>query len=208
MSDYLSALHGATVHRRRVRRLATLLAELLPPDACVLDVGCGDGQLGALLIHLRPDLTLEGVDVLVRSQTLIPVRWYDGQTLPVASKAVDVVLLVDVLHHCDDPQALMRDCDRVARQAILIKDHLADGMFAAPLLRFMDWVGNAGHGVALPYNYWRLPQWHDAWTRLGWTIRSWKQDLALYPNPADWIFGRDLHFLAELAPRSAADGAP
>lgn len=207
MSSHLTALHGVSVHRRRVRRLAALLATLLPSGAHVLDVGCGDGQLGALLMQLRPDLTLEGVDVLVRSQTHIPVRWFDGQTLPIGSKGADVVLLVDVLHHCENPLALMQDCDRAARRAIVIKDHLADGMLAVPLLRFMDWVGNAGHGVALPYNYWRLQQWHDAWTGLGWTPRSWKQNLALYPKPADWIFGRELHFLADLAPRGAPGGA-
>lgn len=206
MTDPLSALHGATVHRRRVRRLSTLLSGLMPPGAGILDVGCGDGQIGAALMQLRPDLRVEGVDVLVRPRTQIPVRPFDGRTLPMADNSVDAVLLVDVLHHCDDPMALLRECDRVARKAIVIKDHLADRPLAVPVLRLMDWVGNAGHGVSLPYNYWRLAQWESAWCALGWTLRDWNEDLAIYPGPADWVFGRGLHFIAGLAPGHAPGG--
>src|SRR5690606_11978895 len=128
-------------------------------SATVVDVGCGDGQLGALLQQARPDIALKGVDVLVRPNTFIPVSPFDGHRLPFDDDSVGAVLLVDVLHHCDDPTGLLRDCARVARDAIIIKDHLADGFLAVPTLRVMDFVGNAGHGVALPYNYWTREQW-------------------------------------------------
>jgi SAM-dependent methyltransferase len=196
MTNVLSGLHAATVHQRRVRRLAALVSELMPTRAQVLDVGCGDGRLGALLMQMRPDVTLQGIDVLVRPQTLIPVRAFDGVSIPLQTKSVDVVLLVDVLHHCDAQIELLRECGRVARHAVTIKDHLADGWAAKTLLRFMDWVGNAGHGVALPYSYWRRSQWQSAFADLEWTVDSWRQNLSLYPLPADWLFGRDLHFLA------------
>jgi SAM-dependent methyltransferase len=203
MSQRLQAIHAEVVHRRRVRRLAALTAVLLPPNAKVLDVGCGDGQLGALLLHLRPDLVLEGVDVMMRPQAPISVSWFDGRKLPFESKSVDAILLIDVLHHCDDAMALLADCERVARESVIIKDHLADGFLSVPMLRFMDWVGNASHGVALPYNYWTRQQWHDAFALFDWNICNWKQDLAIYPLPADWIFGRNLHFLTQLSPVSA-----
>ncbi|MCB1600665.1 MAG: class I SAM-dependent methyltransferase [Xanthomonadales bacterium] len=202
MTDPLSAVHSATVHKRRVRRLATLLSALLPANARVLDVGCGDGQLGAMLLQLRTDLTLEGLDVLVRPHTRIAVREFDGRTLPMADDSVDVVLLIDVLHHCEVQVELLRECGRVARHSVTIKDHLVDGFLSWPLLRFMDWVGNAGHGVALPYNYWRKQQWQHTLASLGWSVDSWQQDLAIYPRAADWIFGRNLHFLARCRPAS------
>jgi 2-polyprenyl-3-methyl-5-hydroxy-6-metoxy-1,4-benzoquinol methylase len=44
----LDRVHGNLVHGRRVRVLAEWLARLLPQNAKVLDVGCGDGLLAQI----------------------------------------------------------------------------------------------------------------------------------------------------------------
>ena len=62
----------------------------------------------------------------------------------------------------------------------------------------MDWVENARHYVALPYNYWTLAEWHGVFDKLGLVIQYWESNLNLYPFPADLIFGRSLHFVAAL----------
>ncbi len=93
---------------------------------------------------------------------------------------------------------LLREARRVARHAVLIKDHTRDGLLAGPTLRFLDWVGNAPHGVALPYNYWRERQWRESFERIGLTPSVWRNRLGLYPPGASWIFGRSLHFIARL----------
>ena len=65
--------------------------------------------------------------------------------------------------------------------------------------RFMDWIGNAHHGVVLPYNYWPQNKWFEAFSALRLRIDVLKQDLKLYNLPADWFFGRSLHFVARVA---------
>ena len=65
-------------------------------------------------------------------------------------------------------------------------------------LRFMDWVGNARFGVALPYNYLTEQQWQHAWRELGLEPDRLLTELGLYPAPANWIFGARLHFIALL----------
>ena len=60
---------------------------------------------------------------------------------------------MDVLHHADDAAKVMAEAGRVARKHIIIKDHLTDGFLNEPVLKFMDYVGNKRHGVALPYYY-------------------------------------------------------
>jgi SAM-dependent methyltransferase len=194
----VSEVHGRYVHSRRVRVLGRLLAELLPPQARVLDVGCGDGRLSRLIGDLRPDIAIEGVDVLVRGETEISVTWFDGRNLPMADASFDAVVCADVLHHAEDPLLLLSEMQRVAGQALVIKDHTLNGPLAGPTLRFMDRVGNARHGVALPYHYWTREQWLAACRQLGLKIDDWTSDLKLYPRPADWIFGRSLHFVARL----------
>jgi SAM-dependent methyltransferase len=163
-----------------------------------LDVGCGDGRLAHGILQKRRDVEIRGVDVLVRTHTQIPVDRFDGQAIPYGDAGVDVVMCVDVLHHTQDPMVLLREAARIARTAIVIKDHLCDGLFAGPTLRLMDRVGNARHGVALPYSYWPRQRWLQAFRTLGLTIAAWMTDLRLYPQPASWIFDRSLHFISRL----------
>jgi len=167
----------------------------MPPSAGVLDVGCGDGSLAAGLVARRPDLTVRGIDVLLRQETAIPVTLFDGERIPAEDASADVVMFVDVLHHTHDPMVLLREAKRVSRRGIVIKDHFRDGLLANETLRFMDWVGNAHHGVALPYNYWSSQQWNEGFGRLGLNPAKQILELGLYPFWANWLFGRRLHFV-------------
>lgn len=200
MRKLVGALHAPLVFDRRTRVLSGELAALLPPGASVLDVGCGDGTISAMIGTARPDASIHGVDVMLRPQTRIPVEVFDGRTLPSADKSVDVVMFVDVLHHTDDPMVLLREAARVARKMVLLKDHTRDGLLAGARLRFMDWVGNAPHGVVLPYNYWSEGQWLAGFEALGLTVEAWRSEIGLYPFPVSLVFGRGLHCIVALTP--------
>ena len=194
----LAKIHESFIHTRRVRVLATLIAELLPPGARVLDVGCGDGRMALEIQRLRPDAQIEGLDVFVRPQTLVPVTAFDGVHLPYPDRSWDVVLFVDVIHHAAEQEDLLREAARVAGKHLILKDHLLQGWLAGPTLRFMDRQGNSRHGVALPYHYWTPQQWREVFSRLNMAPGVWKERLGLYPLPLSWFFGRNLHFLARL----------
>jgi SAM-dependent methyltransferase len=194
----IDRLHGSLVHNRRVEVLTRHFVPLIPPNASLLDVGCGDGLLAASIAQRRSDVTISGIDIAAREHTHIPVRTFDGATIPLPDKVVDAVLLVDVLHHTADPLVLLREARRVARRLILLKDHTRNGFLAGQTLRVMDWIGNACHGVPLPYNYWTRDQWQRAIGELGLDVSSWKTELDLYPKPAKWVFERSLHFIAAL----------
>ena len=192
----LDLVHERGVLPRRAIRLATLLAGLIPQQASVLDVGSGDGRIDELLLEKRQDIKIQGVEVSARAQSSFPVTNFDGQTLPFGAKSFDVVMFVDVLHHTDDPIVLLREAIRVARKSIVLKDHVLTGLLAGMRLRFMDYVGNARHGVALPFNYWSDRQWAEMERVLGLNNRMKVRKLDLYPWPADWVFGAGLHFIA------------
>jgi SAM-dependent methyltransferase len=192
----LDAVHERAVLQRRVVRLAKLLSDFLPLNANVLDVGSGDGQISALLLLERPDLSIEGVDLAVRENTGIPVKQFDGAVLPYPDASFDTVMFVDVLHHTNDPLVLLREAARVARKSVVLKDHTREGIGAGLRLRFMDYVGNARHGVALPFNYFTLKQWKDAEHRVGLSKAKEITKLDLYSRPAEYVFGAKLHFVA------------
>jgi SAM-dependent methyltransferase len=194
----VGVLHNKLVSNRRVEILASWFGELLAPRVRVLDVGCGDGLISAVLQSKRPDIRVQGIDVLARAQTHIPVEMFDGLHFPVANASFDVVLFSDVLHHTTNPTILLREAFRVATRHVLIKDHYREGFAANARLRFMDWVGNSRCGVALPYNYWTERQWRAVWQEIALQPEHLVTRLGLYPKPADWVFGARLHFIALL----------
>lgn len=197
-SSTVGILHERLVFGRRVGILSDWFAKLVPKGARVLDVGCGDGLISAVLQSKRPDLLVRGIDVLARAQTHIPVELFDGSRIPFDDRSFDVVLFSDVLHHTDDPTVLLREAWRVAKDSVLLKDHNRNGIAAGLRLRFMDWVGNARFGVSLPYNYWTENQWQKAWQEIGLEPEELVTRLGLYAPPANWVFGAQLHFMVRL----------
>ncbi|MEM9271161.1 MAG: class I SAM-dependent methyltransferase [Pseudomonadota bacterium] len=192
--------HETMVFERRVSVLIETLSARMPNKASLLDVGTGDGQIAKAIAERADCSEVRGIDVMVRPHTHIPVDVFDGTGLPLEDKSVDVVTFVDVLHHTEDPFVLLSEAARVARQAVILKDHLSENLLDHATLRLMDWVGNAPHGVVLPYNYASRATWMDWFDKAGLDIASFETRIPLYPAPLSWIFGRKLHFIARLSP--------
>jgi SAM-dependent methyltransferase len=193
-------VHRSLVLQRREEVLARTIARMLPDDVeTALDVGCGDGVIASAVAAERPGLRFEGVEVLDRKTCQIPYRLFDGKTLPFPDGHVDYVEVVDVLHHTDDIDHLVRECARVSRKYVLIKDHLWDNRLDFATLRFMDWVGNRSYGVNLIYNYQKKEQWLRILALAGLEITDWREEIGLYPFPFNLVFERRKHFVALLA---------
>ncbi|MFY0693372.1 MAG: class I SAM-dependent methyltransferase [Paracoccaceae bacterium] len=190
--------HRVLVFNRRKHVLVQGLGTFLAGNTDIMDVGTGDGSIARALADQLGDVTITGIDILVRPHTEIEVTAFDGKTIPNSDKSVDAVTFVDVLHHCDNPQDLLNEAARVSRNHVVIKDHLAETAFDHLVLRFMDWVGNAPHGVALPYEYAPLEVWHTRFREAGLEVEQFTTDLGLYPWPFSLVFGRKLHFLVRL----------
>lgn len=195
--------HEKLVFNRRVQVLVEQIGALLPQGSEMLDVGTGDGQIAKMVGEQQVGTTVTGIDIMERETTHIPVTLFDGTTIPMDDNSVDVVTFVDVLHHTDDPQVLISEASRVARKFVIIKDHLSENALDHITLRAMDWVGNAPHGVVLPYNYAPRRDWDNWFETAGLETDKFVTAIPLYPAPLSWIFGRKLHFIARLDPIAA-----
>jgi SAM-dependent methyltransferase len=196
--SWIGAWHHAFVFQRRTRVLAEILAKHIPQGTSVLDIGCGDGSIGSLIAQLRPDITIQGVEFLVRPECKIECRAFDGASLPFPDGAFDVCVFVDVLHHTQDPAILLREAARVSRSLVLLKDHLDENIVDDLTLRLMDWVGNRPHGVTLTYNYQSRKQWLEYFSSCGLAETVWTTHVPLYPPPVSLVAGRSLHFVTLL----------
>lgn len=201
MAAFLSAvkaLHGRFVLRRRFRVLAHVLAEHITSPASVLDIGCGPGTIARLIQERKPSISIRGLEIAARPACLIDFDLYDGRKFPQPDASVDVCMFVDVLHHTDRIEELVRESCRVSRRYVLIKDHLSENWLDDLILRLMDWVGNRPHEVALPYNYLSRQKWDGLFRACHLRVRAWRTQVPLYPFPFNLLFGRQLHFIALL----------
>jgi SAM-dependent methyltransferase len=194
----MGSWHRALLFERRTRVLAETLAAQIPRDASVLDIGCGDGAIGCLIAKLRPDISIQGVEFLVRPECKIECRAFDGSSLPFPDGSFDLCLFVDVLHHTPEPGILLREAARVSSSCVLLKDHLDENIFDHVILRFMDWVSNRPHGVALTYNYQSRKEWEALFLKCGLAEANWTARVPLYPPPVSLLAGRGLHFVSLL----------
>jgi len=194
----LRRLHTGLVAGRRARALANLLAAELDPAASVLDVGCGDGTIATLIAAQLPGVKIHGLEVAARPSCSIEYQLFDGTNIPHPANSYDVCMFVDVLHHTDDPRLVLAEAARVSRKYLLIKEHLSENAFDFWTLKFMDWMGNRPHGVAMTYNYKSRAEWKDIFSTCGLQVRDWNESVRIHVFPLNLFFGRGLHVIALL----------
>ena len=195
---WIKHLHGPLVLQRRIQVLANMLAPQIPWNASVLDVGCGDGAVGSLIARIRPDISIQGVEIMARPDCQIACTLFDGVGLPFPDCSFDGCLFVDVLHHSQDIRALLHEAVRVSRAFVLLKDHLSENFLDNLTLGLMDWVGNRPYGVRNQYNFQGRKQWTAGFKECGLTETSWTTRVPLYPALFNHVFGRHLHFISML----------
>ena len=87
----------------------------------VLDVGAGNCILCQELGRRGYDVNPVDVENLSFVNEIVPVA-SNGTTLPFADDSFDVALVITVLHHALDPDALLGEVKRVARRIIVIEE--------------------------------------------------------------------------------------
>ncbi len=145
----------------------------LPRDAStMLDVGCGDGAVGAAMMERCGGLTVTGIEVQEFPETQIPIRLYDGTRIPFPDASFDIVTATDVLHHTADMRVILREMARVSRKWVIIKDHTVYGLPSRLWISAIDFVTNVPFGIPCEYNYPTLDEWHAHFEAVGLRIAS------------------------------------
>jgi SAM-dependent methyltransferase len=95
--------------------LAALKRELASFNGLVLDVGCGHKPYRGLLLSPPSRASAYiGVDLPGNPYSTPDLEW-DGAALPRPDASVDSVLLTEVLEHCPEPGAVLKEVWRVLR---------------------------------------------------------------------------------------------
>ena len=159
------------------RQLASQLVSLCEDGARILDVGCNDGHVAALMVERKPSLKIVGVDVQADKPAMIERRVYDGRNLPFPDDSFDVAMVNDVLHHITDMGALLKEMARVSKRYIIIKDHQKLGFFSHIWLSLADYLGNVPYGIPCVFNYKSLREWKHLFNELNLKLVSDQEKL-------------------------------
>ena len=196
--------HHRAVHVPRVRRVAGALARAIGGAESVLDVGCGDGTVARHVAAAVGATRVAGVDVKVRPDVAIEVTAYDGLHLPFEDDAFEAVLIADVLHHCVEPLAVLREALRVARRVVAVKDHFRFGAISNGILYAMDRVGNAAPGVHVTGTYFSPSEWIELVHAAGGHVARLEWPLQIHDYPFRLVTGDELQFAAAVLPLGGA----
>jgi len=140
------------------RKDMELIAELVPPGSRVLDLGCGTGELLALLRDTRQcsgyGIEIDDANVLActkRGVNVIQLNLEEGLAI-FEDKSFDVVLQLDTMQHLRNTERMLRETARVGRVGIVSFPNFAHW---ANRLRVAS--GRMPVTKALPYEWYNTP---------------------------------------------------
>ncbi len=153
-----------------------MLGEHIGRGDTALDVGCETGHLCKYLAEMH-GATATGIDV--HDARTIPIEFsvFDGKSIPFPDKAFDHVVLSFVLHHCNDPMGLIKECRRVARRSIIAFEDLPETRLGKLLTAIHIGLFKAAY---------RLESAGDYRAALGWLDDS-AANVVKTPLPLDWF---------------------
>jgi SAM-dependent methyltransferase len=101
----------------------------------VLDFGAGRGDF-LKLVGQDMGVEIIGIDIIDYADDDVDVLMFDGQTIPLPDKSVDVGMVAFVLHHTTDHPAAIRELMRVCRKRIVVFE---DTFFTPWQWAFVAW---------------------------------------------------------------------
>jgi SAM-dependent methyltransferase len=175
--------------RRRLeaRRLLSWCAGL-PPDARILDIGCGDGfHLGLLQEFGRKGWTVEGVDAdkkAVEAATKRKLKVHHGtvQQLEQTGRTYHLAILIQTIEHVDNPRQVLESICRILTpggRLVVVTDNVET-------LDFRLFGGRHWGGYHFP-RHWNLFS-KETLSKLAESAGFEVEEMATILSPVNWTY--------------------
>jgi SAM-dependent methyltransferase len=167
------------IYETGAKRMCSDCQDFIERGCRILDLGCGSG-IAALKFRDFFEAEVVGADIQDDRIVNIPFKIFDGKTLPFKNDSFDITLMNYVLHHCTDPERLLKEAKRVSRKIIIFED-LPEGFFAklrCKLHQLTFFGGGRGK-----FNFKTSKEWESLFQRLNFKIIAKKRVFADF----DWL---------------------
>jgi len=129
-----------------------------------IEIGSGPGSV--LSVMRKQNYYVDGLDIADNSfhDDLRPLV-YNGRDMPFPKGAYDTALLLTVLHHTSDPEAILREAARIAKRIVIIED-VYDNRVMEWLTKGFDSLMNLEF-IGHPHSNRADAQWMETFAGLG-----------------------------------------
>lgn len=142
-----------------------------------IDIGSGNGMVAHYLQEKKYQITaLDVADLSIHKN--IKTIVYDGQKMPFKNKEFNTGLILTVLHHTDNPEAILKEAQRVCKRLIIIED-IYNNIIQQYMTYAMDTIVNFGHSN-MTYQNKNDIEWKTTFKQLGLKVVSEKQKSVLF----------------------------
>ncbi|MDO8639312.1 MAG: class I SAM-dependent methyltransferase, partial [bacterium] len=148
----------------------------------IIDIGCGSGTVVKLFKDFFKTEVI-GADVKDNRVYPVPFKLINGQNLPFTDNYFDVALIIFVLHHIKDFQALLGEAKRVAKTIIIYED-IPEGFLAKLVCSIHIFFSSRNKlypSVSNLYSFKTRQQWRDIFNFLGLSVISEKRMKRPFP---------------------------
>jgi ubiquinone/menaquinone biosynthesis C-methylase UbiE len=135
-------------------------------EGAVIDIGAGRCLIGREIEKNNKNAKVTSVDVIDLNETDMELIIYDGKNLPFKADSFDSAMIAYVLHHCDDPVAVLKEAIRVCKGNIVIFEDIDVDITE----RVADFVANKVFNhkdINMTYNFKSKQEWLGVFKSLG-----------------------------------------
>jgi len=176
-------------YRKAGRGMCKDCADFISNNSKLLDLGCGSGIVGKEFERYFGSEIL-GIDIIDNRIEVIPFRKYEGDNLSFLNDdSFDAVLINFVLHHCKNPEELLKESKRVSNNIIILYENLPEGIISK-LMCFIHGVSFAKLFQKNSENgrFFTKKEWEDIFSRLGLKVVHSKKVSAWFNPMKEHLF--------------------
>lgn len=101
---------------------ARSVRNIIGGQAFILDIGSGIGRLAEAMKLEMPEAKIYCTDIENYGRSDAPFVVSRGNALPFSKNSFDATIIFYVLHHVDDPEAILREAKRVSRGKVIVQE--------------------------------------------------------------------------------------
>lgn len=160
-----------TALESRAEKIVQLFENQVPEGSRILDLGGGWGFYAAPLKKRGHESLV--LDVVTPGYQKAPVMLYDGSRIPFPDQSFDQTILMTMLHHVPDPEALLKEVWRVTKHKVVVVEDL----YCHGLGRFWticrDRILNVEF-TAHPHQFRKDDEWREFFKAAGFAVDFFK----------------------------------
>lgn len=155
-----------TIYERRAKYYFNHIKNIIGENKTIIDLGAGSGYISKLLSNNNKIIL---VDIKDYNKTDLPLLIYDGYNLPYENNIFDYGLIVAVLHHTENPQKFLKECQRVTKNLIIIEETYKNNIDKKIMVSW-EYICNRTTHIDTHYNFKTNSEWINIFNELNYNI--------------------------------------